>query len=143
MLTVVNLIATLWIEKRAHGIDGLMLGVDHILALMSNTMSFGRLLAMNTIHFVLAFLPYLFIIGGGSADGINHYVLNGWYLNGEYGDSILLIWIICAILGSLIVVPVETTFSTLQSLRLNWVEFFGKFYHGSGCIDCQKSNKNK
>ncbi|MHA2503231.1 MAG: V-type ATP synthase subunit I [Candidatus Kariarchaeaceae archaeon] len=133
ILTLANLVATLWIEKRAHGIDGLMLGVDHILALMSNTMSFGRLLAMNTIHFVLAFLPYLFIIGGGSADGINHYVGRGWYLvPGEYGPYILITWIICALLGSLIVVPVETTFSTLQSLRLNWVEFFGKFYKGSG-----------
>jgi V/A-type H+-transporting ATPase subunit I len=43
-----------------------------------------------------------------------------------------LLWFLGAFVGSLIVVPVETTFSTLQALRLNWVEFFGKFYKGTG-----------
>jgi V/A-type H+-transporting ATPase subunit I len=119
------IIATLTIEKRAHGIDGLMLGVDHILALISNTFSFGRLLAMNTIHFVLAFLPYLFL--DMAFEGVLNHSVESWISSDLY-----IIWIIAAIIGSIIVVPVETTFSTLQSLRLNWVEFFGKFYKGNG-----------
>jgi len=125
-LIILSIIATLVIEGKAHGVDGLMLGFDHILALVSNTLSFGRLLAMNTIHFVLAFLPYLFILGGANAENLNHYV-DTWYAPDQYW-----IWALCAFIGSLIVVPVETTFSTLQSLRLNWVEFFGKFYDGTG-----------
>ncbi|NHJ31413.1 MAG: hypothetical protein FK732_00980, partial [Asgard group archaeon] len=119
------IIATLTIEKRAHGIDGLMLGVDHILALVSNTFSFGRLLAMNTIHFVLAFLPYLFL--DMAFEGVLNHNVENWI-----GPDLYIVWIVAAIIGSIIVVPVETTFSTLQSLRLNWVEFFGKFYKGTG-----------
>jgi V/A-type H+-transporting ATPase subunit I len=124
----VNLIATLTIEKRAHGVDGLMLGVDHTISLLSNTFSFGRLLAMNTIHFVLAFLPYLFL--DMAFDGVlNHDVDHISWMD---TTQLTVIWIIAAILGALIVVPVETVFSTLQSLRLNWVEFFGKFFKGEG-----------
>ncbi len=124
-LTLICLVSTLVIEKRAHGIDGLMLGVDHIISLLSNTFSFGRLLAMNTIHFVLAFLPYLFL--DMKYDGVLNHDTEKWI-----GPDLYLFWIIGAILGALIVIPVETTFSTLQSLRLNWVEFFGKFYKGNG-----------
>ena len=102
-----------------------MLAVDHLLSLFSNTLSFGRLLAMNTIHFVLAFLPYLF--ADKFIEGVN--VLNHSVLTWEVDIGI---WIICAAIGAMIVVPVETVFSTLQSLRLNWVEFFGKFYKGNG-----------
>ena len=137
ILIVGFIFATLTIEAKAHGIDGLMLGVDHILALMSNTFSFGRLLAMNTIHFVLATLPFLFIdIGRSAADKkelgyvFNHYLdLDQWPMA---EPSMFLLWFLGAFVGSLIVVPVETTFSTLQALRLNWVEFFGKFYKGTG-----------
>jgi vacuolar-type H+-ATPase subunit I/STV1 len=124
-LTLFCIGATLEIERRAHGIDGLMLAVDHVLSLLSNTFSFGRLLAMNTIHFVLAFLPYLFL--DMAFDGLLNHNIDQWI-----DSSLYVIWIIAALIGSLIVVPVETTFSTLQSLRLNWVEFFGKFYKGSG-----------
>jgi len=129
ILVLACLLGTLIIEQRAHGIDGLMLGIDHILSLMSNTFSFGRLLAMNTIHFVLALLPYLFISLAGPE--IQNHSIHHWLPWHE--DPMLLVWwIIAAVIGSLIVVPVETTFSTLQSLRLNWVEFFGKFFKGNG-----------
>jgi vacuolar-type H+-ATPase subunit I/STV1 len=138
VLSMGSLFATLVIEYRAHKIDGLMLAIDHILSLLSNTFSFGRLLAMNTIHFVLAFLPYLFLDMAFKGTS-NHYVFDS---HGDLlpisihplfsGEIIALIWVIAAIIGSLIVVPVETVFSTLQALRLNWVEFFGKFFKGKG-----------
>ncbi|MHA2278706.1 MAG: V-type ATPase 116kDa subunit family protein, partial [Candidatus Kariarchaeaceae archaeon] len=124
----VNLFLTLYIEKRAHGVDGLMLGVDHIISLLSNTFSFGRLLAMNTIHFVLAFLPYLFL-DKAFPGLLNHDVDEISWME---TNQLIILWVISAALGALIVIPVETTFSTLQSLRLNWVEFFGKFFKGEG-----------
>lgn len=125
--SIINLFATVTIEKRAHGVNGLMLAVDHIISLLSNTFSFGRLLAMNTIHFVLAFLPYLFIDKISSAHGVLNHDINGWI-----SPDLLPWWILAAVIGAMIVVPVETVFSTLQALRLNWVEFFGKFYVGNG-----------
>lgn len=126
ILGFISLISTMVIEFRAHSIDGLMLSVDHILSLMSNTFSFGRLLAMNTVHFVLAFLPYLFISIFWQEEVLNHSVEH--WVPSEY----LWIWILAAIIGSAIVLPVEGVFSTLQALRLNWVEFFGKFFTGAG-----------
>ncbi|OLS29159.1 MAG: hypothetical protein HeimC2_01500 [Candidatus Heimdallarchaeota archaeon LC_2] len=128
LLIVVNLFATLYIEKKAHGVDGLMLGVDHIISLLSNTFSFGRLLAMNTIHFVLAFLPYLFL--DMAFEGLLNHDVN--HISWMDSTQLIILWIISAALGAMIVLPVETTFSTLQSLRLNWVEFFGKFFKGEG-----------
>ncbi len=127
ILSVLNIVATLWIEKRAHGVDGLMLGFDHVLGLMSNTFSFGRLLAMNTVHFVLATLPLLFMQLWVDPNVVNHSVEH-WIEE----SSTKWLWLLGSLLGSIIVVPVETIFSTLQALRLNWVEFFGKFYTGRG-----------
>lgn len=127
ILSILNIVATLWIEKRAHGVDGLMLGFDHVLSLMSNTFSFGRLLAMNTVHFVLATLPLLFISIWSPYQVINHSV-DHWIED----SATRWVWLLGSLLGSLIVVPIETVFSTLQALRLNWVEFFGKFYTGRG-----------
>ncbi|MDH5402364.1 MAG: hypothetical protein OEZ01_05795 [Candidatus Heimdallarchaeota archaeon] len=124
-LAVFCALATLVIEYKAHKIDGLMLGVDHLLSLMSNTFSFGRLLAMNTVHFVLAYLPYLFL--DKAYPGLLNHDTTAWI-----DSSLIGIWIIAALLGALIVVPVETTFSTLQALRLCWVEFYGKFFKGLG-----------
>jgi len=109
----------------------MMLGLDHVLSLLSNTFSFGRLLAMNTIHFVFSFLPYLFInmaVGTSEYSLINHEA-GQWF---EVVSPLFIWWAIAAIIGSLIVIPVETTFSTLQALRLNWVEFFSKFFQGDG-----------
>ena len=128
VLLIVLIIATLWIEKRAHGVDGLMLGVDHLISLLSNTFSFGRILAMNTIHYVLAFLPYLFL------NNVFPGLLNENVEHISWLDSPLLIfmWFVSAAIGAAIILPVETTFSSMQSLRLNWVEFFGKFFKGEG-----------
>ncbi|MCY3411486.1 MAG: hypothetical protein INQ03_07645 [Candidatus Heimdallarchaeota archaeon] len=134
-LGFVILIATMVIEFMAHKVDGLMLAVDHILSLMSNTFSFGRLLAMNTVHFVLAFLPYLFFDVFGHVHVLNHHVNlgdgHGW-ADAIIGEGLIVPWLIAALIGTIIVVPIEGVFSTLQALRLNWVEFFGKFFKGTG-----------
>ena len=131
VLIVVGIVTLFTLEFRAHGLGGMMLGLDHVLSLLSNTFSFGRLLAMNTIHFVFAFLPYLFInmaVGTSEHSLINHEA-GQWF---EVIGPLYIWWWVAAIVGSLVVIPVETTFSTLQALRLNWVEFFSKFFQGDG-----------
>ncbi len=130
VIIVLGIFTLFYLEFRAHGIGGMMLGLDHVLSLLSNTFSFGRLLAMNTIHFVFAFLPYLFLdmAVGGENSLINHEA--GYWP--ETIGPLWPFWILGAAIGAMIVVPVETTFSTLQALRLNWVEFFSKFYSGDG-----------
>ncbi len=131
-LLVITLAASffgvLFFEGKAHGFDGAMEGIDHILSLLSNTFSFGRLLAMNTIHFVFSFLPYKFIELIFGVHIINHEVEHWRDTVGNDWPW----WILGALIGAVIVMIVETVFSTLQALRLTWVEFFGKFYKGSG-----------
>ena len=127
--------ALLTIEKRSHGAEGMMLSVEHVLSLLSNTISFGRLLALNTVHFIFSFLPYLFLtllihgLGGSSSNNLVNHHTGLW---AETIGPFYIVWVLAAIIGTLIVVSVETVFSTLQSLRLSWVEFFGKFYTGTG-----------
>lgn len=130
VLIVLALVGVLFFEGKAHGFDGAMEGVDHILALLSNTFSFGRLLAMNTVHFVLAFLPYLFFDLFGGTHTINHEP--GHWVENVVESGSLIPWIISALIGAVLVLIVEVVFSTLQALRLTWVEFFGKFYKGEG-----------
>ncbi len=120
----------IYFEAKAHGFDGAMQGVEHFIGLLSNTLSFSRLLAMNTVHFVLRILPYIFLDLFLQSHTVNHYV-------GEWGQNVvgsgsLTWWIVGLIIGTIIVVPVETVFSSLQALRLTWVEFYGKFYSGNG-----------
>ena len=130
VLIILSLFGVIWFEGKAHGFDGAMEAIDHILALLSNTFSFGRLLAMNTVHFVLAFLPYLFFDLLAGTHTLNHET--GAWTKNVIGSGSLIPWIISAAIGAVIVLIVETIFSTLQALRLTWVEFFGKFYKGEG-----------
>ncbi len=127
ILGVLSLISVMIIDGRAHGVEGVMLGLDHVVSLLSNTLSFGRLLAMNTIHFVLATLPLIFI--NLALPGVMNHHVETWV-----PPELRVWWLIGALLGAAIVVPVETVFSSLQSLRLNWVEFFSKFFKGSGIL---------
>jgi vacuolar-type H+-ATPase subunit I/STV1 len=41
-------------------------------------------------------------------------------------------FIFCAVIGALIVIPVEGLISFLHTLRLNWVEWYSRFYEGRG-----------
>ena len=132
ILAIIGLIAgMIYIDAKAHGFNGVTHSIENLIGLFSNTFSFARLLALNTIHFVFSLLPYIFAdlaVAGGDNTLVNHYA-GQWH---QVTLPLIWLWIPMAILGSLIVVPVETMFSSLQALRLTWVEFFGKFFKGSG-----------
>ena len=94
--------------------DGIMDAIDHIIALVSNTLSFSRIMALLLVHAILSGLPF-------TLTGVHAPLSTAWYW-----------WIIGIFMGLFIIVPIEGLLSFLNTLRLHWVEWFSKFYVGDG-----------
>jgi V/A-type H+-transporting ATPase subunit I len=97
-----------------HGMDGIGELLDYMITMISNTISFARIFAYNIVHGSLS-LVFIQVLAGSPAHPTLFDFLPGM------------------IVGGFIVIPLELLVSFLQSLRLCWVEFFGKLhYQGSG-----------
>lgn len=95
----------------------LMHAFESVLASLSHTISYVRILAMKLIEdaFLRLFLGVLvFFTAWGNL----------------LGDA--LGWILFSALTTVLIFILETAFVFMQSLRLHWVEWFLKFYAGSG-----------
>ncbi|NPD87361.1 MAG: hypothetical protein HGN29_01475 [Asgard group archaeon] len=94
--------------------DGIMDAIDHIIALISNTLSFSRIMALLLVHAILSGLPF-------TLTGVHSPLSTAWYW-----------WIVGILVGLFIIIPIEGLLSFLNTLRLHWVEWFSKFYVGDG-----------
>ena len=113
----VPLIAMLGVKLWAEGPMGLMDAFEALLASLSHTISYVRILAMKLIEdvFFHLFLGVLvFFMAWGSLVGN------------------ALGWVLFAALTTILIMILETAFVFMQTLRLHWVEWFLKFYEGSG-----------
>jgi V/A-type H+-transporting ATPase subunit I len=113
----VPLIAMLVLKAWAEGPMGLMHGFESLLASLSHTISYVRILAMKLIedvfyHLFNGVLVFFTAWGSLAGDAV------GYTMFGAL--TVVLIFIL------------ETAFVFMQSLRLHWVEWFLKFYAGSG-----------
>jgi V/A-type H+-transporting ATPase subunit I len=113
----VPLIAMLVLNLWAEGPMGLMHAFENLLASLSHTISYVRILAMKLIedvffHLFLGVLVFFLAWGSfpGAAAG----------------------WILYAALVVILIMILETAFVFMQSLRLHWVEWFLKFFNGGG-----------
>jgi V/A-type H+-transporting ATPase subunit I len=113
----IPLIAMLALKLWAEGGMGLMHAFESILASLSHTISYVRILAMKLIDdvFLRLFLGVLVFF-------------TAW---GNILGSIIG-WILFAALTTILILILETAFVFMQSLRLHWVEWFLKFYGGTG-----------
>lgn len=113
----VPLIAMLVLKLWSEGSMGMMHAFENLLASLSHTISYVRILAMKLIDdvFLRLFLGVLvFFTAWGNPLGS---VIGG---------------ILFAALTTVMILILETAFVFMQSLRLHWVEWFLKFYTGSG-----------
>jgi V/A-type H+-transporting ATPase subunit I len=113
----VPLIAMIVLNVWREGPMGLMQAFENLLASLSHTISYVRILAMKLIEdvFFHLFLGVLvFFLAWGSPAGA------------------ALGWILYAALVVVLIMILETAFVFMQSLRLHWVEWFLKFFDGSG-----------
>jgi V/A-type H+-transporting ATPase subunit I len=113
----VPMIAMLGLKLWAEGGMGLMHAFENLLASLSHTISYVRILAMKLIDdvFLRLFLGVLVFF-------------TAW--GNPLGSAIG--WILFAALTTVLILILETAFVFMQSLRLHWVEWFLKFYAGSG-----------
>jgi V/A-type H+-transporting ATPase subunit I len=113
----VPIIAMLALKLWTEGGMGLMHAFESLLASLSHTISYVRILAMKLIEdvFLRLFLGVLI-------------AFTAW------GNLIgtALGWVLFAALTTILILILETAFVFMQSLRLHWVEWFLKFYAGSG-----------
>jgi vacuolar-type H+-ATPase subunit I/STV1 len=109
---------------KGHGIEGMSEVFDYALSLISHTLSYARILAINKVHAVLSalFLVTLPTIINISAIQDPHTALG-------VATGVGIVNIIFQIF---IIMTLEALISFLQALRLNWVEFFSKFFEGRG-----------
>ncbi|MHA1330181.1 MAG: V-type ATP synthase subunit I [Candidatus Hodarchaeales archaeon] len=108
VLLIVSLLLTTGYHFKA-GMDGISEWLDYLITMISNTISFARIFAYTMVHGSLS-LVFIQIF-----ELIFHSPFPGMFI------------------GAFIVIPLELLVSFLQSLRLCWVEFFGKLhYQGTG-----------
>jgi V/A-type H+-transporting ATPase subunit I len=88
---------------------------EAILSYLANTISFVRLAAYAMSHAALLFAAFML------AEEVRHFPFGGSYW------SLLII-----ILGNIIAIVLEGVIASVQALRLEYYEFFGKFFSGSG-----------
>ena len=113
----VPLIVMFAVKVLTEGPMGLMHAFENLLSSLSHTISYVRILAMKLIEdvFFHLFLGVLvFFLAWGSIAGA------------AVG------WILYAALVTVLIMILETAFVFMQSLRLHWVEWFLKFFEGTG-----------
>jgi len=113
----VPLIAMLVLNVWAEGPMGLMQAFENLLASLSHTISYVRILAMKLIedvffHLFLGVLAFFLAWGTIASAAVG--------------------WILYAALVVVLIMILETAFVFMQSLRLHWVEWFLKFFDGGG-----------
>ena len=113
----IPLIAMLALKFWAEGPMGLMHAFESMLATLSHTISYVRILAMKLIDDVFLRL-FLGVLAFFTAWG------------NPLGSAVG--WILFAALTTVLILILETAFVFMQSLRLHWVEWFLKFYAGEG-----------
>jgi V/A-type H+-transporting ATPase subunit I len=104
---VLMLVAKTWIEGPFEGVGDWM---ESMFASISHTISYIRIMAMKMIHDVFSIL----------------------FLGILFATPIYVGAPVFALLTIIMILVLEAAFVFLQDLRLHWVEWFLKFYSGSG-----------
>ena len=95
--------------------ESLVGAFEAVLSYLANTISFVRLAAYAMSHAALLVAAFMM------AEKVKHLAVGGPVL------SVLVI-----ILGNLVALVLEGIIASVQALRLEYYEFFGKFFSGSG-----------
>ncbi|MFX1474173.1 MAG: V-type ATP synthase subunit I [Promethearchaeota archaeon] len=127
ILLIIPLLVMMFGGMIASGfMEGFMEGLEHLIASISNTISYARILALNMAHAGFA-KTFLFI--GGVTDTLIEAVRHGMFYTQEIS---LMMFIVMALVGTIFVLIMEGLLSFIHTLRLHWVEAYLKFYAGTG-----------
>ncbi len=120
------------------GMDGVVLFLEYAIGMISHTVSYARIFALNTVHIILSgvfftlipaiiYIPFpeLTILGVEVIPAHVHPHTPG-------APDTPHLPLLGAIIGSLIVGILEGLLAFMHTLRLHFVEWFSKFYHAGG-----------
>ena len=118
-----------------------------VLNVLVNALSYTRIAAVLLAKAGMAFTVNLLFFGAYVHDGEFHFLIDhtpGWVVS-EYGAeaimfnglmhggvAFLFVGLFVLVLGHLLVLALGVTSAGLQAVRLEYVEFFSKFYEGGG-----------
>jgi V/A-type H+-transporting ATPase subunit I len=123
------------------------IGLLESLNVLVNVLSYTRIAAVLLAKAGMAFVVNLLFFGAYQHDGEFHFLIDHgpeWVV-GEYGAEALMFpgmfhggiaaligGLLVLVVGHLLVLALGITSAGLQAVRLEYVEFFGKFYEGGG-----------
>ena len=118
------------------GVDGLVEFMEYSLGIISHTVSYARIFALNTVHVILSsvffqLIPGIIDIPFPALTIFGIVIIPEFFMH----DGHLVaphLPLLGAIVGSIIVGMLEGILAFMHTLRLHYVEWFSKFYHGSG-----------
>ena len=126
---------------------GVFSGVLESLEVLVNVLSYARIAAVLLAKAGMAFVVNLLFFGAYQHDGEFHFLIGETpeHAIGEYGQEAIMFpgmihsgiggiigGLLILVLGHLLVLALGVTSAGLQAVRLEYVEFFNKFYEGGG-----------
>ncbi|MEE8182062.1 MAG: V-type ATPase 116kDa subunit family protein, partial [Candidatus Thorarchaeota archaeon] len=118
------------------GVDGLVEFMEYSLGMVSHTVSYARIFALNTVHVILSgvffnLLPGIIDIPFPALSIFGIVIIPEFFMHDGHSVAPHLP-LLGAIVGTVIVGMLEGLLAFMHTLRLHYVEWFSKFYHGDG-----------
>jgi V/A-type H+-transporting ATPase subunit I len=127
---------------------GDLVEIVEFLQVLVNVLSYTRIAAVLLAKAGMAFTVNLLVFGAYQENGNFHFLLGHGpeWVAAEYGGeatvifgglfhggiALVLVGLVVLVLGHLLVLALGVTSAGLQAVRLEYVEFFGKFFEGGG-----------
>ena len=126
------------ISSMSVGMEGIVYFLEYGLGMISHTVSYARIFALNTVHVIMSFL-FFDLLEGGPVIPFQPLTLFGLEIIPEYvyhhGVQVEpFLPVAGAIVGTIIVGILEGMLAFMHTMRLHYVEWFSKFYHGGGVV---------
>jgi len=119
-----------------HGMDGAVHFIESALGMISHTVSYARIFALNTVHVILSGVFFSFTAGllvlNFPPVAIGEIVLIPETIPYHGVDMVPGMSLVGALIGTFIVGILEGLLAFMHTLRLHFVEWFSKFYHAGG-----------
>ncbi|NHI82891.1 MAG: hypothetical protein EAX81_01120 [Candidatus Thorarchaeota archaeon] len=138
VLTLILPMITMAVASFKGGMDGAVVFLEYAIGMISHTVSYARIFALNSVHVILSGVffsmipaiieipfPAVSILG---VEIVPHEVFND--ATETWGPAYLPL--LGAIIGTFIVGILEGLLAFMHTLRLHFVEWFSKFYHAGG-----------